>query len=214
MCNTMKLMIRRFHWQTDTLVRFFIGLIFLCAIPVSWAQTVKELKITQLQASYNFIDIEWDTVPNADGYEVIVIGKKQRQYYVGNANIRLCEDILSGYVYSIYIKPISFHGQIYAKQANLCILTPPQCLEAKNRTENSFTACWKIHQKLNEYYLEVATDSTFTNILPEFQGWKTNKSKASIGNLIPNTSYYYRVKTIDRQWNKHYSNVISVKNEK
>ncbi len=206
--------------KLDFLIKNFIGIKILIALSLCFsicncalAQSVLKPQITKVSAQYNAIEIAWNEVDGMEAYEIIVVGKKQHQYYIGNNHITLTEEIEPGVVYSIYIRGFTFDENEHSEQTSVCLLTPPLALPATTITSNSFTANWIRKQKIDEYYLYVATDSTFSQIIPQYNGIILKAATKKIENLIPDSLYYYRLKTIDLMGNEHFSNIMKVKTE-
>ena len=70
-------------------------------------------------------------------------------------------------------------------------------LPASNITTTSFTAHWTSVSQTYAYYIDVAFDSTFTNILPAYHNLSVgNTTSFNITNLTCDTVYYYRVRAL------------------
>lgn len=96
--------------------------------------------------------------------------------------------------------------------------TPVDVPSAPNITETTdvdrdcFTANWEKVDGATDYYIDVAKDSEFTNILKDYN----NKSIGDVDNfkvdsLDKNTNYYYRIRAKNNNGQSLSSNVMSVK---
>jgi len=75
-----------------------------------------------------------------------------------------------------------------------------------------FTANWEARQFASTYYLDVATDSTFTNFLPGYNNLDVGTvTSYAISGLAPSGTYYYRVRSVTPIGLSQNSNVIKVK---
>jgi len=90
-------------------------------------------------------------------------------------------------------------------------LTAPNNYAAQNVTSNSFMANWSSVQLANSYKIDVSTNSTFSSILPNYNGLTISGTNINIVGLNANTTYYCRVKAISNNTTSSYSNTISVK---
>lgn len=72
---------------------------------------------------------------------------------------------------------------------------PPVIGEATNVLSTSFSANWSASDRATGYYLDVATDNTFTTFVSGFENKDVGDViTASVTGLSANTSYYYRVR--------------------
>jgi phosphodiesterase/alkaline phosphatase D-like protein len=90
-------------------------------------------------------------------------------------------------------------------------LSPPTALDATNLTLTGFTANWQAATGATSYLLEIATDATFNN---KITGYNPNKELVStteiVINLLPQTTYYYRLQSRIAGITSSYSNTIAV----
>ncbi len=161
----------------------------------------------RVEATPNSIAIEWTPIKTADGYEVAIIGKKQQNMYVGNTSL-VWTDAKPGNIYSIYILAYQLNGE-HSKQCSYWLLTPPEMQPAKMQ-KNGFVAQWKRSIKTKHYYFYLSEDVNFKNIIPSYNGVLTDKNKLKIKNILPNRTYYCRIKVIDEYGQEHLSNTISI----
>ena len=76
---------------------------------------------------------------------------------------------------------------------------------------NSFTANWSASTGATSYYLDVATDASFTSFVPGFQNKNVgNVTSYSLAGLNNTTNYYYRVRAINAGGASVNSNTISL----
>lgn len=161
---------------------------------------------THITAQYNAIYLQWLPVAHADGYEIILTGTRQQNFYVGNNEICINEHITPGAIYGVYARSYAFEQDKHSSQSQYWVLTPPLALPAKINA-NGITACWKRKLKRNEYYFYLSTDSAFEHIVMPYNGLLTHKKLYRVSPLEPGR-YYYRIGTKDALHNMHYSNVI------
>lgn len=68
---------------------------------------------------------------------------------------------------------------------------------ASNVGGNNFDANWSAVPIATDYRIDVATDAAFTNILPAYNNFSVgNVTTFTVTNLLPLTTYYYRVRAI------------------
>ena len=165
-------------------------------------------KLLQTHAEPCTVFLQWTPDSLAVGYEVIVVGQKQYNYYVGNNEITITENIQPGCMYSIYIRAYAFDNNAHSTQTQYHVLTPPSALPAKV-TSDGFIAVWKRKLKINQYRIEVSKDSTFTQIVSPYNGLYTYKKRFKVSPLSSGV-YYYRIFTTDQRQQPCYSNIIKV----
>jgi hypothetical protein len=93
----------------------------------------------------------------------------------------------------------------------LLILTAPTASQASSITQTSFTANWSAVSGASGYYLDVALDNQFSNILSSYNSLDVgNVNTFSVTSLIANIPYYYRVRSYNAAEVSSSSNTISV----
>ena len=89
--------------------------------------------------------------------------------------------------------------------------TPDQvtAISASSVTNSSFTANWNAVSDVTGYYIDVATDSNFNNILSGYNNKNVgNVTSTSITGLSNGTDYYYRVRAYNSYGSSTSSNTI------
>lgn len=163
---------------------------------------------THIAAQPNAIYLQWQPVAHADGYEIILTGTRQQNFYVGNNEIGINEHIIPGAIYGIYARSYAFEHNNHSAQSIYWVLTPPLALPAKINAKG-LVACWKRKLRRNEYYFYLSTDSNFEHIVMPYNGLLTCRKKYKVSPLDTGT-YYYRIGTMDALHNMHYSNAVEV----
>ena len=92
------------------------------------------------------------------------------------------------------------------------ILNAPTANNASNVTQSSFSANWTLIASATNYFLDVATDTLFTNIIAGYNNLNVgNVSTYTVNsNISPNTGYYYRVRANNISGSSGNSNVMEV----
>ncbi len=87
----------------------------------------------------------------------------------------------------------------------------PVALTESNVSITSFTANWNTVPNTYAYYLDVASDPGFTNILPLYNNLNVGSTNSySINNLTCGTTYYYRVRSLGACGISQNSNSVGV----
>ncbi len=87
----------------------------------------------------------------------------------------------------------------------------PVATAASNITQTSFDANWNAVSGATGYYLDVATDNSFTNMVSGYDNLNVgNVTTYSVTGLSDNTDYYYRVRAYNSNGTSGNSNIISV----
>ncbi len=91
-------------------------------------------------------------------------------------------------------------------------LNAPTANSASNIAQSSFSANWTQVSSAGGYYLDVATDNLFTNILTGYNNLDVgNVSTYSVSsNISANTDYYYRVRAYNSTGTSGNSNAVNV----
>ncbi|MBI3124513.1 MAG: fibronectin type III domain-containing protein [Ignavibacteriales bacterium] len=94
----------------------------------------------------------------------------------------------------------------------MTLSTAPVATAASSITQTSFSANWNASVGAEKYYLDVATDNTFSSYVAGYQ----NKDVGAVTtysintNLSAGTTYYYRIRAFNVSGNSSNSNVISL----
>ncbi|MCX7876836.1 MAG: fibronectin type III domain-containing protein [Melioribacteraceae bacterium] len=88
---------------------------------------------------------------------------------------------------------------------------PPIATNATNVAPYSFTANWNVAPTASKYFLDVATDNLFNNLVPGYDSKDVgNSTSANVTGLNPLTNYYYRVRANNILGTSGNSNTIEV----
>ncbi|OFY23773.1 MAG: hypothetical protein A2X02_03630 [Bacteroidetes bacterium GWF2_29_10] len=88
----------------------------------------------------------------------------------------------------------------------------PNNLEVLDLGRTKFVANWNSSMDATKYYIDVATDGTFSNIVAGFNNKLLNSTDTTflVEGLLQNITYYYRIKASNEYGTSLSSNVISV----
>jgi hypothetical protein len=138
----------------------------------------------------------------------------------GNANqvnSYQIKNMYSGtYYWSVQAVDNNFSGSEFsAEQSFILSIDPPPATLATEATDvdiYSFTANWETASNAKGYYLDIATDSGFTNYVTGYQNRDVNSvTSFNIAGLSSFTDYYYRVRAYNNGGTGINSNTVSVK---
>ena len=118
--------------------------------------------------------------------------------------------IVGAGVTTITAKQLGNETYAMADSVNRILNVKPQApvaTEATNITVSSFQANWNTASGADGYYLYYGTDPTLTSYNAASVGPVTN---FTVENLLPNTTYYFRVKSINTGIYSEYSNIVSL----
>jgi hypothetical protein len=88
---------------------------------------------------------------------------------------------------------------------------PIQNSDATEITSSSFTANWQSANNATNYFIDLATDISFANIVSAYDNLSVgNVTSYLIENLNSETEYFYRIRTQYDTYTSKNSNVISV----
>lgn len=98
----------------------------------------------------------------------------------------------------------SFDGTTMSGNSNvikvLTLPSTPKANQAMRITQNSFTANWTSVPRASGYFLDVALDSSFSQLAQGYNNLNikgVSDTTQSVSGLSPYTSYYYRVRAYD-----------------
>ncbi len=98
----------------------------------------------------------------------------------------------------------------YSKTRNIHMITKGlKTLPAKEISKHKFIAYWGAELTNKDFYLDVATDAEFKEILPEYSGLKVEDYQKEVTGLKQGTTYYYRVRLGDNPVSSNTSSVTT-----
>jgi Secretion system C-terminal sorting domain/Fibronectin type III domain len=87
-------------------------------------------------------------------------------------------------------------------------ITPPMFRRNTEISDTGFRLAWdSAYGSITHYLLDVATDSTFKNILPAYSSTMVRDTQFLITNLAPSSRYFYRVRSANAQRVSVYSRI-------
>jgi large repetitive protein len=172
------------------------------------------------QTSFN---ANWNASAGASGYKLDVSTSANFATFVtGYQNLdvgsattfNVNSGLSSGTSYYYRVRAYDIDGITGYSNIIIVITAPlaPTANAATNVNESSFTANWGVSAGATKYYLDVASDADFNNIL-------ANWNNKNIGNVVSysvttdlsaNNTYYYRVRAANDYGSSVNSNVITV----
>lgn len=164
--------------------------------PVSTAAT----SVSSTQFSAN-----WNSSTSATKYYLEVSTVSDFSSYVAGFNLKDVGDVLTYSVTGLSVNTIHYYrvsannGSGTGSVSNIItVLTAPAAPTANaasSITNVSFNANWSSSPGATGYFLDVATDAGFSNILAGYNNKDVgNVLSSSVTDLSGNTQYYYRVK--------------------
>lgn len=117
---------------------------------------------------------------------------------VGNVTSAVIDNVSPGTTY-LYRVRATKDGLIGANSQIIQTTTfpdTPQAIEATERNALKFTANWQAAEGARKYRLDVASDSDFNNILPDYNNRDVGDVQSfTVANLETGKNYYYRVRS-------------------
>ena len=170
--------------------------------------------------TFNSFSANWNSVPSAVWYYIDVatdaafsnIITGYNNLNVGNVTTKSITGLNDFTTY--YYRVRSEIASIASYNSNVItlstLLKAPVATAATNITDISFTANWDFSSGANNYRIDVATDTNFTNILASYNNLSTSfiNNFAVVG-LAPNTHYFYRLRAENLPVESSNSNIIS-----
>lgn len=111
--------------------------------------------------------------------------------------------------YIFYIVLVFFLATSCVPEKTIFVAPTPVAKQASDIDYVSFKANWKPTLGVENYFLEVSTDSAFGKMLPSYP-IQSQKNQEKVSGLNDNTQYFYRLKGIFRDRNTAYSNIVGV----
>ena len=169
-------------------------------------------------------DANWDTSTGADGYYLDVATDNGFTSFVtgydnlnvGNVTTYNVTGLSSNTDYYYRVRAFNTGGT--SGNSNVISLTTlvdpppaPNATAATNIQQTSFDANWDAATGADGYYLDVATDNSFTSFVTGYDNLNVgNVTTYNVSGLSANTDYYYRVRAFNTGGTSGNSNVISL----
>ena len=160
----------------------------------------------------------WNSSTNATGYYLDVATDNSFTNFVsGDSNLNVnnvtsfaLTGLTNGTTYFYRIRAYNISGT--SVNSNIIAVTPeaPVANPATLMTTTGFNANWNVSLGATGYYLDVATNSAFTNFATGYQNIDvSNLTTYPVSGLIAGTTYYYRVRAYNALATSINSNVIT-----
>lgn len=166
--------------------------------------------------TYNQFTTRCMTVPDASAYRLDVSESNDFASFVtGYEDLDIGTDtfaivnVPTGLYF--YRKRVNYGTETSINSNTIAVSMPTLSLDASDVTSNSFTANWQAANNATNYFIDVATDANFTNILSDYNDISVgNLTSYLVDNLNSETQYFYRVRTQYDSYTSKNSNVINV----
>lgn len=162
----------------------------------------------------------WDPVPDASSYVLDIARDPEFTNFLNGYNAKEVVDtteVVSGllrnttYYYRVRAKGFgSFSGNSRIITIQTVSFASPRALEATELQSTSFRAVWQPVTSVDAYYLDVATDASFENILPSYQALEVSDTTQQVTGLTVNNRYFYRVRAAKGSVFSGYSNIVDL----
>ena len=121
--------------------------------------------------------------------------------------------LTSNTAYYVKAYAINSSDTVYGLQITFRTATdPPITTAATNIGQSSFTANWNSTAEALNYYLDVSTDESFSQMLTDYKNKDMGTgTSALITGLIPGTNYFYRISAFNGDVTSIHSNTTSLK---
>lgn len=111
--------------------------------------------------------------------------------------------------YIFHILFLFFLAASCVPEKTIFVSPTPVAKQASDIDYTSFKANWVPTLGVEDYFVEVSTDSAFGKMLPSYPV-QTQENQKQISGLKDETDYFYRIRGIFRDRNTGYSNIIGV----
>jgi len=161
--------------------------------------------------------VNWNPVPGASGYFLDVGTSSGGAQLISNANAGSATTaiISSASPGTTYYYQVRAYNAALTPSANSNVITAvmipgaPATVVATNRTQNSFQLNWTAAPgTVTGYYLDVATDAAFTNMLAGYPLTLGVVTQYTVTGVSVGTDYYYRVRAFNNNGTGANSNVL------
>lgn len=137
------------------------------------------------------------------------------------SNISALQNVPAGTVIKFRINPTGTGGNYYLTGGTnslrvngivqAAIPDAPVATDATNILIDGFTANWNAVAGASGYRIDIATDAAFTDILENYENFAVAGTLLNVNmDVLPNTVYYYRVRTEQGAAVSNNSNIIQV----
>ena len=180
-----------------------IGLITKPEIPQSIS--VSEVKSTSVQ-------LTWTSVPRVNQYILDVatdddfnnIVNSYENYVVANSTSVVITNLQPNSIYYYRVRASNSTYNVISEFSNTTSFQtsslPPEVLIPTVISSQNFIALWNPVPGIDKYYIDVALDDNFTNIIPEYDNYDNgSETILDISNLNSATLYYYRVRAFNTE---------------
>ena len=185
---------------------------FVPPSPVALSATDEET--TRFTANWELVEIASSyLIDVAEDMEFENIVQGYDEFDVGNVTNYTVENLSPGKSYYYRIVALSNGIKGNGSQIQEVELYPetPVANAARNISATNFTAAWSDAEGAQSYLLDVSGDENFSNIIESYNSINVGDvTESSIRNLIPGTTYYFRVRSNSGSRVSDSSNTISV----
>ncbi|MBI5808820.1 MAG: fibronectin type III domain-containing protein [Ignavibacteriales bacterium] len=197
------------------------NIISLTTLPSSLDAPVATAATSITQTSFT---ANWNAVAGANKYFLDVSTVNDFSSYitgyenkdVGNLTTENLTGLNANTIY--YYRVRANNGSVTSGNSNVIDVTTlpnipdaPVATAATNVTQTSFTANWNASSSATKYFIDIATENTFTNFLSGYQDKELgNVTSENVTGLNANAQYFYRIRANNVSGTSGNSNVIDV----